>query len=432
MVKKSRQETSRVGSIDLWTALAASAVAVIMILAATEAQAQTFQVLHSFTGGGDGGFPSRRLTLDAAGNLYGTTQAGGNGGCGFGCGTVFKLSQVHGNWVIHTLYEFQGGDDGAIPSGNVRGPDGSIYGVTSQGGIGKCDTELGTCGTIFKVSPPPSACKGAECLWKESVLYRFTGAYDGGIPSGDPTFDAGGNLYGSTVVGGYGYGTVFKLTPNGNQWNESALYAFNGEQDSNYPNAGVIFDPAGNLYGAAQEGGSNGWGTIFQLTPTDGGWRETILYNFNSSEGGENPVAGLFMDSAGNLYGDDFAAGSGGCGTAFELGPYGTWNFSVLYNFSGPGGACGPMSALIMDAAGNLYGATNRTGAYNRGVVFKLTPTDNGWTYTSLHDFTGGSDGAGPNTLIMDAAGNLYGETFDGAKGNCDGFGCGVVFEITP
>ncbi len=422
-------------SIGRWNSwIAMLAIAFLAIVAAVQAQAQTFTVLHTFTGNNDGGLPDSALTLDAAGNLYGVTAWGGHhgNGCTFGCGTVFKLSHAGSAWILNTLYNFHAGNDGANPTGNIRARDGSIYGVTSEGGIGTCGGRLGTCGTVFKLTPPASACRTALCPWNETVLYRFTGGFDGAAPQGNPIFDSDGNLYGTAALGGYGSGTVFKLVPSGGGWTESVLYAFAGGHDGTYPDAGVIFDHSGNLLGTTSEGGEYYWGTVFELTPSQNGWSESLIYQFNKDVSGANPVSGLMLDSAGNLYGDNFYGATGGCGTVYELVPGASWSFFNLYDFSGPGGACGPMSNLIMDAAGNIYGTTNRTGAYNQGVVFKLTPSGGGWTYTSLHDFTGGSDGAAPNTLIMDSSGNLFGETSSGAGSGCDGSGCGVIFEITP
>ncbi len=328
---------------------AAFFVLVLATGAATRAQAQTFTVLHSFTGPPDGAFPSAELLMDAAGNRYSTTSDGGI----FGFGTVFKLD----------------------PSGN------------------------------------------------ETVPYSFKGGSDGAFPSAGLVMDAAGNLYGTTGFGGApNAGTVFKLDPSGNK---TVLYSFKGGSDGNVPVAGLIMDAAGNVYGTTQDGGSGGGcsfgcGTLFKLDPAG---NETVLHSFTGSPGdGGRPVAGLIMDTAGNLYGTTAEGGSGtctvingvpvsGCGTVFKLDP--AANETVLHSFTGGSDGTQPLAALIFDQAGNLYGTTELGGSFGSGTVFKLDPSGN---ETVLHAFTGGNDGAAPlfAGLIMDIAGNLYGTTQNG------------------
>jgi uncharacterized repeat protein (TIGR03803 family) len=411
----------------------AFALAVAM---ASPAQAQTFKVLYNFAGAQDGEYPWAGLTMDGAGNLYGTAVAGGNLGsnCPYnGCGTVFKLSHKGSGWVFAPLYLFQGGYDGLGPGARVIfGNDGALYGTTTEGG-NTCYNDT-TCGTVFRLAPSATACKTVLCPWNETVIYRFNGGSDGYQPQGDLTLDQAGNLYGTTQIGGipgcsgYSCGTVFELTPSGGGWTESVLYRFKDYDDGYFPYSGVIPDREGNLYGTTQ--GSNG--TAFQLAPSGSSWTKTILHNFSYSDG--VIPNGLLFDSAGNLYGTTTAYGVGDAGTAYELTPSGgSWNFDVLYAFAGTGGADGPYAAVIMDPAGNLYGTTAGAGAYGYGSVFKLTPGDGGWTYTSLHDFTGGTDGRSPrSSLVLDASGNLYGTALEGGTGKCDIWGCGVIFEITP
>ena len=199
----------------------------------------------------------------------------------------------------------------------------------------------------------------------------------------------------------------------------------------------MVFDKAGNLYGTTwdsfyQHPEGTG-GIVFQLTPSEAGWTESIIYRFTRGFDGGAVWAGLIFDQAGNLYGGTTWEGAGGGGTVFEMTPSGgNWMFNVLYGLSG-GTECGVYGNLVMDQAGNLYGTTLCDGVYGLGSVFKLTPSNGSWTYTSLHDFTGGSDGANAScNLVFDAAGNLYGTAVAGGTGsNCIG-GCGVVFEITP
>jgi uncharacterized repeat protein (TIGR03803 family) len=416
------------------------------------AQAQTFQVLHTFTGGGDGALPVGGLTMDRAGNLYGATAAGGDdgnncptGGSANGCGTVFKLVHESSGWVLNPLYIFHGYADGVFPSGRVIfGPDGALYGVTQEGGEANCNAGFGTCGIVFRVTPPATACRSFPCPWQKSTLFSFNGT-DGAEPTSEVVFDRAGNLYGTTFGGGgngdaiclyeyNGCGTVFELTPSTGTWTETVLHRFPDAADSSdgqNPYANLIFDSAGNLYGSTIAGGSSGEGTVFQLSPSGPGWTENLLYSFDTNTNGIEPEGGLLLVS-GNLVGTTGTGGAGNGGTVFELTPgQGGWTFNLMYSLSGQK-YFGPRASLTMDATGNLYGTTVAGGAYGYGTAFKLTPSNGGWTYTLLHDFTGGSDGSYiASNLIMDASGNLYGVASNGASGSCFR-GCGVVFEITP
>ena len=404
-------------SIDWWMTLAAAAVATLMIIAATQVHAQTFTVLHSFTGRADGSSPSAGVTIDRAGNLYGTATYGGNGQAG----TVFKLSRLGSGWVLYPLYTFQGAPwvNGAYPLARVVfGPDGSLYGTNSAGG------QYGF-GTVFNLRPPVSSCRASFCPWTETVLYRFTGHADGGSPQyGDLAFDPAGNLYGTAAAGGLqncsgSCGVVFRLAHLNGGWTESAIYSFTGETDGFLPYNSVVFDHAGNLYGTTYAGGANSSGTVYQLTLSGSGWQKTTLTDFTGEQG--FPFGGVALDAQGNVYGATIPGG-----TAFELQPAnGSWSFNLLHTFTG---YAGPSDSLTMDAAGNLYGTSEADGLYQEGTVFKLTPSDGGWTYTDLHDFTGGSDGAFPvGSVTLDSQGNLYGTTNIGGTANA-----GVVWEITP
>jgi uncharacterized repeat protein (TIGR03803 family) len=400
---------------------------------ALSAQAQTFTVLHTFTGGNDGALPSAGVTLDAAGNVYGTASAGGSpgGNCGAqGCGTVFRLKRTGSAWVLNPLYTFTGGNDGSYPAARVIfGPDGSLYGTAELGGY-QGD------GTVFNLRPQSTACKAALCPWTETTLWKFMGTPEGGdgcLPGlGDLLFDSAGHIYGTaSLCGAYRSGAVFELVkqPSGN-WTETLPYSF-GQYlvQGQIPYAGVIFDGAGNMYTTTYWGGANGDGAVVQLTNSPSGWVETDLHSFTDGIDGGFPTAGLIFDRQGNLYGTAWVGGSGGYGTVFELTPSGgSWTFNVIYNGGGQYGG-----SLTIDSAGNLYGAGG-LGAHGHGAVYKLTPSNGTWTYTSLHDFTGGSDGGGPNGQVtFDAEGNLYGTAGRGGNlSDCNGFGCGVVWEITP
>jgi uncharacterized repeat protein (TIGR03803 family) len=396
----------------------------IASLGTQSAHAQTFRVIHTFTGEAEGSHPSTGLTLDRAGNLYGTTI--------FGLGTVFQLKETNGSWQLNTLYAFGVNVlDADTPMGRtVFGSDGTLYGTTFLGGSGRCP---GGCGAVYALRPPRTTCRTAVCPWTETVLYSFTGGADGSQPqSVELVFDRAGNLYGTTPGGGSnGYGVVFKLSPAGGRWTESVIHSFNG-QDGIGVVSGVTLDTAGNLYGTTVGGGLHGQGNVYQLAPSGLGWTTTTLYSFQDGNDGEGPVGGLIIDQSANLYGTTMSGGSGGGGTVFELSPSGgSWTYALLYGLSGCF-VCGPRDNLVMDTAGSLYGTTYAEGTYGQGSVFKLTPTNDGWTYTSLHDFTGGSDGANPvGGPTLDANGNVYGTTYYGG-GNCSPVGCGVVWEITP
>jgi uncharacterized repeat protein (TIGR03803 family) len=422
-------------------ALAIATVFALTVVLTQSAQAQTLTVLHNFTDGADGALPEGGLTMDRAGNLYGTASLGGNGGClPYGpCGTAYKLQHKGSNWIFSPLYDFSG-SDGALPvAGVVFGPDGSLYGTTSQGG------DDGR-GTVFNLRPPATACKTALCSWTETLLYQFTWLPDGQVPVGDPIFDEAGNLYGTTVDGG-NYcgqyqdpcGTVFELTPSENGWTETILYVFQGGNDGFAPGPSLIFDQSGNLYGTTARGGSSDAGTVFEMTRSGNQWTETVLYAFQGGNDGSNPRGGLIFDHSGSLY-STASGGAYNAGTVFKLTPSnGQWTFTVLYTFQGADGAY-PTGNLVMDAAGSLYGTTNEGGSDNYcGTVFKLTPSGGGWTHTLLHAFTCGPDGGEPvnATPIFDANGNLYGTAACGGTGSgcsptfCDS-GCGVIWEITP
>ena len=411
----------------------------------------TEKVLHSFNKNGtDGAHPHAGLVMDAAGNLYGTTFANGT----YNHGTVFELTRAAGGgWTEKVLYSFNNnGTDGTNPeAGLIFDTAGNLYGTTYQGGTYSI-------GTVFELTPT------AGGGWTEKVLYSFNNnGTDGTNPEAGVILDAGGDLYGTTYSGGtYNNGTVFELTPTaGGGWTEQVLHHFNlNGTDGANPEAGLIFDAAGNLYGTTDGGGAYGGfyggdGTVFELTPTaGGGWTEEVLHNFGNSTDGINTHAGLIFDTAGNLYGttdeggaygnSDNAYGASGYGTVFELTPTagGGWTEEVVhsFNFNGTDGAS-PHAGLIFDAAGNLYGTTTVSGTYSVGTVFELTPTaGGGWTEKVLYNFNSplasarraGADGAFPYaSLIFDVAGNLYGTTNQGGTQDTEFGGVGTVFELT-
>src|SRR5271166_3149025 len=373
-VPKSRMSLSEVSLRAVSCALVSALLFALAVLPSQTLEAQTFSVIHNFTGGQDGGNPFAGLTMDKAGSLYGTTTYGGSGN-----GTVFRLVFKNSHWVFQPLYSFAGGTDGANPQARVIvGPDGALYGTTQYGGAGY--------GTVFRLSPQPTACKTALCPWKETVLYRFAGGADGENPFSEVVFDQAGNLYGTTVLGGTGTcnttntcGVIFELTPSHGSWTESILYRFTGGNDGGAPTAGLIFDDGGNLYGTASVGGLNNRGTVFQLMPEGSGWSENVLYSFMGVDG-DQPASSLISDPAGNLYGTTIYGGSTygsspGGGVAFELMPSsGTWTQTTLYSFGANNGdGIAPYDRLVMDANGNLYGTTSAGGPGDIGNIFKLT-----------------------------------------------------------
>jgi uncharacterized repeat protein (TIGR03803 family) len=311
-------------------------------------------VLHSFTGtGGDGAGPRGGLVRDTQGNLYGTTYQGGDLACSAptGCGTVFKLDTTGKETVLHS---FTNDPDGAYPeAGLVQDMQGNLYGTTLQGGSEGA-------GTVFKL----------DTTGKETVLYSF------GSAGGDGTFlqaglllDSQGTLYGTTYTGGtHGDGTVFKVDKTGK---ETVLYSFTGMGgDGETPYyAGVVRDAPGNLYGTTVYGGASVFGTVFKVDSTG---KETVLYSFTGgTKDGAYPEAGLVLDTQGNLYGTTISGGAAGNGTVFKLDTSG--KETVLYSFTGTkGDGAAPQAGLVLDMQDNLYGTTTSGGASGEGTVFKL------------------------------------------------------------
>ncbi len=386
-------------------------LAFVLILGTVAAQAQTFQVIHTFTGP-DGAIPRAGVTVDRGGKLYGTTFAGHEGS---GWGGVYQMRQRNGAWVLSTLQIF----DGQPLDRVVFGPNGTLYGTSPSNLVSYHN------GYIFNLRPPLNVCTTVMCNWNATVLYGFSGGGDGATPKGAVlVFDQAGNMYGTTSAGGSGNGVVYQLTPAGVQ---TPIYTFGGNPDGATPYSGVIFDSLGNLYGTTTAGGTSGNGAVYKLSPNGGGYTEQVIYSFSGGNDGSNAIGGLAIDNAGNLYGSTASGGTGGGGTVFELSPNGnSYNYSLLYSFAGSA-SCGPWAELSLDATGNLYGATLCDGASSQGNVFKLTNSGGSFSYSSLHDFTG-NDGKRPySNVSFDSAGNMYGTTSVGGADSS-----GVVWEITP
>jgi uncharacterized repeat protein (TIGR03803 family) len=335
--------------------------------------------------------------------------------------------------VVHT---FTGLDGQSPVAGLSADAAGNLYSTTQIGGASNS-------GTVFELTPT------ANGGVKFTTLYTFTGGLDGGMPLGTLIFDAQGNGYGTAAGGGAdGVGVVYKLTPtaNGQPWNETVLYSFQGGSDGELPFGELVFDAAGNLYGTTSRGGVNnlgcfaaGCGTIYELSPAASGlWQETILHNFSDSSGeGAEPRAGLVFDAAGNLYGTTNSGGnnsvsacntfnSDGCGTVFELMPSseGKWKLVTLVDFDFNHGAL-PRAGVTLDGKGNLFGATTAGGAFDGGVVFSLTEKSGDWSAGKLLSLPRNSQPSG--NLALDGVGNLYGTTYQGGTNES-----GSVFQLVP
>jgi len=398
-----------------------------MLFAGLWAQAQTLTVLYAFKGHGDGMFPSGVVFRESTGTLYDVTFRGGS----FDYGTVFAVDAHRKETVLHSFW----GGDGANPeTALIQDDSGNLYGTTYDGGALEGGNCVHGCGTVFKL----------DKTGKLTVLYAFSGGADGGNPAAGLIRDREGNLYGTTTDGGdlgctgsgYGCGVVFKLDSNGN---ETVLHAFaDWPGDGAQPSGGLIRDKAGNFYGVTTYGGASqaaDWGTVYKLDPTG---KETLLYSFTGGTDGGMPDGTLVRDAEGNLYGVADINGDPRCqcGVVFKVDM--TGKETVLYSFQGSPNGSQPLGGVIRDSVGNLYGATqfggsgSGCGSLGCGIVFKLDTSGN---ETVLHSFTEGSDGAFPGGLALDKSGNLYGNAANGGGSSCGRYaqsGCGVVFKLTP
>jgi uncharacterized repeat protein (TIGR03803 family) len=392
-----------------------------LLVAPAQARSPHFKVLYSFTGQSDGADPGSRLIRDRAGSLYGTTYQGGDMACGgnSGCGAVFRLAPDGKETVLHA---FVGASDGASPGrGVIADSKGNLYGATQGGtfsGTNSASCPPSGCGTIYKIAADAT----------KTIIYRFKGGSDGSVPNGELLMDQSGNLYGGTQTGGgtgchgFGCGAIYKLAPDGT---ETVLYRFQGGNDGGDPLGGLIEDQSGNLYGTTILGGWRSSGVLFRVSQ---GGSETVLYRFCSQTNcvdGSVPEATLIGDGSGNLYGTTYEGGTGtlcfqGCGTVYELAPDGAE--TVLYSFIGRRDGASPFAALLDDGKANLYGTAYQGGATNNGVAFSLTPRGK---ETVLHAFNQTDGAFVASALIADDKGNLYGTASQGGT-----HGYGEVFEI--
>ena len=423
----------------------ASRCAALLIAAASflhggGASAYTIKTLYNFCAAAacaDGSQPDGPLVRDGSGNLFGTTTEGGaNDG-----GTVFELKPDGTQTVIASFCTPTGCPQGSLPSGGViMDTNGNLYGTLVRGGFSSS-------GTIYELIP-----NAAHTKWRFKLLYRFcaqVGCPDGEGPSGltyagqasGAAYDGTSPLFGTTIFGGaHDGGAAFSLTPHGRKWKFSDIHDFcNGcTGDGSMPEAAMIEDAAGNLYGTTDAGGTaNNGGTIFELKHrTKNKWAETVLYQFCPAAfcaDGSSPQAPLILDAAGNLFGATTSGGQDGDhNVVFKLVPRGVHSrYSVLYTFcslQNCADGSGSEAALTLDGSGNLFGATLSGGDPDSdgGVVFALNPN-----YHTLYTFcalTSCHDGAQPaSPLLLDGAGDLIGMTTNGGT-----HGQGEVFELTP
>jgi len=304
------------------------------------------KVLYSFTGGGDGGFPTASLVLDSSLNLYGTTELGGTGSCSGGCGVVFELSRSSGYKTETVLHSFLGSDGESPVASLIFDSSSNLYGTTLEGGA------YGA-GAVFELVFEGRA------SYSEKVLYSFTGGKDGGYPNASLVFDKSFNLYSITRLGGSasgncegsgsGCGVVFELSKSSGYKSESVLYSFTGESDGGEPFAFVTLDKLLNLYGTTYMGGnascSGGCGVVFELSRSSGYKSETVLHRFTGRDGAQ-PTAGLAFDSQdAHLYGTTFGGGTSGLGTVFRIQKSGS-GFTSLHSFRGGNDGAYPYAGL--------------------------------------------------------------------------------------
>ncbi|HEX3653140.1 MAG TPA: choice-of-anchor tandem repeat GloVer-containing protein [Rhizomicrobium sp.] len=341
--------------------------------------------------------------------------AANQGGAGYG--TVFHIARKSGAWSVKALYNFTS-DEGQPGWGVVQGPSGSMFVNASYAAVmgGPCGSAL----ELDRAKAPMNRVKLASTL-----LHTYTKSEDG-CPTGNLLRDASGNLFGVTQNGGaYSWGSVFELSPSESGWTQTILYSFQGQADGGAPYSELISDGAGNLYGTASASTVNA-GTVFELSPSGQGWSYDVLHTFTGGKDGGQPVAALTFDREGNLYGATTSFGAKGGGTIFEMTPSGeSWKFHVLHSLAG---SDGPVASLAIDTVGAIYGTNFMDGADGYGSVFSLTPEAGKWRYKDLHDFTGGADGGYPGGgVAFDSAGHLFGTAvLGGANGK------GVIYEVTP
>ena len=410
MVRQTRRAVRLIGGATIFAAIA--------LFGSRTVKASTTEIIYSFAGDEDGEYLDTDVEIDLAGNLYGTSVLGGD----FGGGTVWQLSPGAGGWVHTVLYSFTGGADGGEPyKGVTLDSAGNLYGTAVTGGSGSCE---GGCGVVYKLTKSGGT-------WTQTVIHAFTGA-DGSGPGSRVTLDGRGNVYGMAPTGGAdGLGTIYQLHPRSNgRWAFRVIHDFTGGSDGSSGSAGKMVFRGGSLYGAATTGGA-GYGTVFELRPTDtGGWNFRTLYEFQGAPDGSFPYGALLFDQSGHIYGTTYYGGADGLGSIYELtrATGGNWSEQILYGFQAGEDGNSSISNLVFDTAGNLYGTTSE-GGLGSGTIFELAPNGNGtWTESLPHLFAGPPDGAFPYAgMVGDGTGVFYGATVHGGTS-----GEGAIYLFTP
>ena len=278
----------------------------------------------------------------------------------------------------------------------------------------------------------------------ETVVHGFSGNPDGAFPDANLAQDKAGHIFGTTVAGGNGGGTVYELTRNGNAWSESVIHEFQSGVDGGQPYAGLVVDSSGALYGTTSNGGPNGGGTVFKLTPSGSAYALTVIHAFGTGPEGAQPLGGVVLGKKGAIFGTTASGGTSGSGTVYELVPSASgYTATSLYNFPNPAYTGFGAGNLAIDDKGTIYGTTfngNRPGCVDCGNVFKLTPSRSGFVESDVYDFQGGSDGQNPSGGVsVDSTGAVYGTTEYGGGGPCaanpqlgQAAGCGTAYKLTP
>jgi len=421
----------RCGTYQAIRALGVLAVTVLAgsLIASPQASAGKLTVLHAFCTDNyctDGASPQGTLALDAAGNLYGTTQGTNSVYEGYPYGTVFKIAPNRAFTRLHAFCTALGCKDGIYPQSDITlDAKGNLYGTTSMGGARQK-------GVVFKVTPAG----GFSTLHSFCSTEIVSVCVDGDQPEGSVVLDSAGLVYGLTYNGGpNGYGLLYKISTANVLTSVYPFCAMSGCIDGQRPDGRLLSDGKGNFYGVTYYGGANGYGSVFRVNVATK--RLTTLYSFCRLTGcsdGAYPRGGLVFDKAGNLYGvTTYGGGATNNGALFKIAPNRAYN--VLRRFCTlslcPDGAR-PNGGLAINAAGVIYGTTSAGGnSSGRGVLFRYDTVKKAYGVTySFCAQPSCNDGANPAVdagVVIDKLGNLYGTTIYGGKSNQ-----GIVYKVVP